>query len=234
MAKATRGSERREDALSRERIVDVAIKLLDDEGENGLTFRALATRLSTGPGAIYWHIANKSELLVAATDAIVARAMGEVPARATPREAIRAIALGVFETIDAHPWVGAQLSRAPWETATLQIFERVGRQVQALGVPGAARFTSASTLLSYIIGVSVQNAANGRMFEPSVDRADFLEKVSTVWSELDAHEYPFTRNVAAQLREHDDRAEFLAGIDLILAGVAASSPRTVSKSAPPD
>jgi hypothetical protein len=40
--------------------------------------------------------------------------------------------------------------------------------------------------------------------------------------ELDAHEYPFTRNVAAQLREHDDRAEFLAGIDLILAGIAAS------------
>jgi AcrR family transcriptional regulator len=222
MAKATRGSERREDALSRERIVDAAIELLNDEGENGLTFRALATRLATGPGAIYWHIANKSELLGAATDAVIARAMGEVIAFATPHEAIRRIAVGVFETIDAHPWVGTQLSRAPWETATLQIFERIGRQVQALGVPGGAQFTSASALLSYIIGVSIQNAANGRLFEPSVDRADFLETESARWKELDAHEYPFTRSVAAQLREHDDRAEFLAGIDLILSGVAAS------------
>ncbi|EYF01577.1 TetR/AcrR family transcriptional regulator [Chondromyces apiculatus] len=222
MAKATRGSERREGALSRERIVDAAIELLDDEGEHGLTFRALATRLATGPGAIYWHIANKSELLLAASDAVVARAMGEVPASATPHEAIRRIAIGVFDTIDAHPWVGAQLSRAPWETATLQIFERIGRQVQALGVPGGAQFTSASALLSYIIGVSVQNAANSRLLEPSVDRADFLETESARWKELDAHEYPFTRNVAAQLREHDDRVEFLAGIDLILTGVAAS------------
>ena len=183
MAKATRGSERREDALSRERIVDAAIELLDDEGEDGLTFRALATRLATGPGAIYWHIANKSELLVAASDAVVARAMGEVLAVATPREAIRKIAVGVFEAIDAHPWVGAQLSRAPWPTATLQIFERIGRQLQALGVPGGAQFTSASALVSYIIGVSVQNAAQGRLLEPSVDRADFLATESARWKD---------------------------------------------------
>jgi AcrR family transcriptional regulator len=222
MAKATRGAERREDALSRDRIVDAAIELLDDEGENGLTFRALATRLSTGAGAIYWHITNKNELLLAASDAVVARAMGEVLASATPREAIRGIAVGVFEAIDAHPWVGAQLSRAPWEAPMLKIFERVGRQVQALGVRGGAQFTSASALMSYIIGVSIQNAANGRLFEPSVDRADFLETESARWKELDAGEYPFTRSVAAQLREHDDLAEFLAGIDLILSGVAAS------------
>jgi hypothetical protein len=39
---------------------------------------------------------------------------------------------------------------------------------------------------------------------------------------LDPREYAFTRTVAGQLRVHDDRAEFLAGIDLILAGVMAS------------
>jgi AcrR family transcriptional regulator len=222
MAKATRRTERREDALSRERIVDAAIELLDDQGENGLTFRALATQLATGPGAIYWHIANKSELLDAASHAVVARAMGEVPTIATPQAAIRRIATCVFEVVDAHPWVGTQLSGAPWQTATLQLFERIGRQVQALGVPGGAQFTSASVLLSYIVGVSVQNAAQGRLLEPPVARTDFLETVSAQWKELDAHEYPFTRNVAAQLREHDDRTEFLAGIDLILTGIAAS------------
>jgi len=128
----------------------------------------------------------------------------------------------VFEAVDAHPWVSAPLSRAPWQTATLQIFERIGRQVQALGVPGRAHFTSASALVSYILGVSVQNAAQGRALEPEVDRAAFLGTTAAQWKELDADEYPFTRTVAARLREHDDRAEFLAGIDLILTGVAAS------------
>jgi hypothetical protein len=31
--------------------------------------------------------------------------------------------------------------------------------------------------------------------------------------------YPFVHQVAAQLPEHDDGEQFLAGIDLILAGI---------------
>ncbi len=214
--------ERRDDALSVEKIVDAAIELLDREGENGLTFRALATRLSTGAGAIYWHVANKNELLVGATDAVVARALAEVPVGSAPRKAIRKIAVGLFEAIDAHPWVGTQLSRGPWSTGTLQIFERIGRQLELLRVPSSAQFTAASTLVSYIVGVSAQNAANGRVLAPDVDREAFLKAQSTRWKNLDADEFRFTRSVAEQMRKHDDRAEFLAGIDLIVAGITAA------------
>jgi len=223
MAKAKQRAERREGALSRERIVDAAIELLDDEGEDGLTFRALATRLATGPGAIYWHITNKDELLVAASDVVVARALADVSAHATPKKAIHGIALGVFETLDAHPWVGAQLLRNPPPMALLRIFERIGRQLQALRAPGGVQFTAATVLGSYIISESRQNAANGRLYDPRPDRADFLETVAAQWAKLDADEFPFTRKVASQLREHDDRAEFIAGVDLILAGIAAGS-----------
>lgn len=222
MPKAAPRSERRADALSRERIVSAAIELLDAQGEAGLTFRALATQLSTGSGALYWHIKGKDELLVAATDSVVARALSQHVRSRTPREAIRNVALSVYDAIDAHPWVGTQLSRAPWETAMLRIFERIGSQVQALGVRRAAQFTSASALLSYILGVSMQNAANGRALDPSIDRADFLESMSARWKELDPSEYPFTRDVvAAKLPQHDDRREFVAGLELILAGIAA-------------
>ncbi|HEX2734978.1 MAG TPA: TetR family transcriptional regulator [Polyangiaceae bacterium] len=221
MAKAKRSSGR-EEGLSPERIVTAAIELLDDAGETGLTFRALAARLATGSGALYWHIGGKDELLVAATDAIVERALGDVRATTTPRSAIRTIALGVFDAVDAHPWVGAQLWRIPWETATRQIFERIGRHVQALGVRPSAQFTSASTLVNYIIGVSVQNAAQGRVLDPPMDRTRYLEAEAARWKELDVAEYPFTRKIASQLTKHDDRAEFLAGIELIIAGIAST------------
>ncbi len=224
MTKAARGPERREDALSRERIVDAAIELLDDEGEDGLTFRALATRLTTGAGAIYWHIKNKDELLVAASDVVVARALAGVSGHATPKKAIRSIALGVFETIDAHPWVGTELARNPPPTAMLRVYERIGRQVQALRATRGAQFTATMVLGSYILSESRQNAANARVHDPAPDRANFLQAIAAQWNELDESEFPFTRTVASQLREHDDRAEFLAGIDLILAGIAAGSP----------
>jgi len=221
MATRTRRSERRQEPLSRERIVDAAIELLDTVGEGGLTFRALAERLATGPGAIYWHVTGRAELLAAATDAVMATTVPADNADATPQEAIRALALGVFDAIDAHPWVGAQLARASWQPPMLGVFERVGRQVQALRVPDAAQFTVASTLVNYILGVAGQNAIVGETLQPDTDRTEFLGAVATAWAELDAAEYPFTRTIARQMREHDDRAEFLAGIDLILTGITA-------------
>ena len=221
MATRTRRPERREEPLSRERIVEAAIGLLDTAGEGGLTFRALAEHLATGPGAIYWHVTGKDELLSAATDAVVAGAVTAGTSDTTPQEAIRTLALGVFDAIDAHPWAGTQLARAPAQSPLLRVFEHIGRQVQALGVPHAAQFTAASALLNYVLGVGGQNAANARGHQPDTNRSEFLGTVSDVWANLDPDEYAFTRNVADQLRDHDDRAEFLAGIDLIVAGITS-------------
>ena len=219
MATRTRRTERRRDALSKERVVEAAIGILDADGEGALTFRALKARLATGSGAIYWHVVDKGELLAAAADGVVARVMGEVAGDAAPREAIRAIALGVFDAIDAHPWVGAQLSREPWRFAMLQIFEGIGGRLEALGVPEGARFDSWSALVNYILGVAGQNAANARLLPRETDRSAVLAIVAAHWAQLDPTEYPFARRVATQLRDHDDRAQFLAGIDLILAGI---------------
>jgi AcrR family transcriptional regulator len=219
MAVKNQRAERRADALSKERIVGAAIEILDARGESALTFRALTARLATGAGAIYWHIASKNDLLAAATDDVIARVMTDVVSGAEPREAIRAIALGAFDAIDAHPWVGTQLSREPWQSAVLQIFESFGRQLQALGVPERAQFDCASALLNYVLGLAGQYAAATRLLARDTDRSAFLATVAARWARLDPTEYPFVHQAAAQLPGHDDREQFLAGIDLILAGI---------------
>ncbi|TMU94926.1 TetR family transcriptional regulator [Streptomyces sp. DASNCL29] len=266
MATRTRRTQRRTEALSRERIVEAAVELLDTAGEGGLTFRTLTERLATGPGAIYWHVANKEELLDAATDAVVAAALAAeraesagsagsagragpagaagaaAPAEPTgpaertgpaeppnsPQDKIRAIAFGLFDAMEDHPWLSTQLalqlSRSPWGSVTPQIFESIGRQVRALGVPEGHWFTATSALVHYILGAAGQNAANSataRTLVPDVDRAEFLDAASKAWKELDPDDYPFTRAVAAQMRDHDDREQFLAGIDLVLTGITA-------------
>jgi AcrR family transcriptional regulator len=212
--------QRRSDALSRERIVEVAIDVLDRDGEAGLTFRRLALTLKTGPGALYHHVANREELLAAAADAVLTTA-SIAGAGESPRDAVRAIAGAVFDAIDAHPWVGRQLVPAPAQPAMLAVFERIGQQVRALGVPDAALFTSASALTNYMIGVGELNAANALAAQGDTDRTAALTQMSDQWANLDAHAYPMTRLMAGQMRDHDDREQFLDGIDLILAGIAA-------------
>jgi AcrR family transcriptional regulator len=213
---------RRTDALSKERIVEAATRILDTEGESALTFRALAAHLSTGSGAIHWHVANKSDLLATATDGVLTRVLAEVTSDGEPREDLRAFALGLFDAIDAHPWVGAQLSREPWRQALMGVYERVGGLLRALGVPDRALFDSGSAVVSYVLGVAGQNAANARIATPGgADRSAFLAGVAAQWARLDPAEYPVVHGMAAQLRDHDDRDQFLAGVDLILAGIAA-------------
>jgi AcrR family transcriptional regulator len=211
---------RRADELSKDVIVAAATELLDEGGEAALTFRALTARLDTGYGAIYHHVANKSDLLAAATDAVIGRVVtGAVP-DAPPREALRTVALGLFDAIDEHPWVGAQLSREPWRPALLEVYERIGGLLTALGVPGRALFDAAGALVNYVLGVAGQNAANARLLTSGQgDRSAFLADVSARWASLDPERYPFVHKAAKHLREHDDREQFLAGVDFFLAGI---------------
>ncbi|GAA1657244.1 TetR/AcrR family transcriptional regulator [Mycolicibacterium murale] len=206
--------------LSKELLVETAVAILDADGADALTFRALAARLSTGSGAIYWHVANKNDLLAAATQDVIGRTLGDVHAAGDPRDTVRAIASAVFDAIDAHPWVGAQLAQEPWQPAMVQIFERVGRQIQAMGVAEESQFNSAAALIGFILGLAAQYASALRLRAPEPDRSTFLKTVAAQWISNDPLDYPFVHQIAGRFPDHDDREQFLAGVDLILRGIA--------------
>jgi AcrR family transcriptional regulator len=209
MATKARRAPRRTEALSRDVIVQAATEILDAEGEDALTLRALTVRLATGYGAIYHHVADRDDLLTAATDHVIAHIVPDLTADAGPRPALRDVAVGLFDAIVAHPWAGDQLNRDPLRPA-----------LQALGVPQQALSDSAGVLVNYILGVAGQNAANARALANSkMDRSAFLAAVAAQWAQLDPDRYPSVRKARTQLLEHDDREQFLAGIDLILAGI---------------
>lgn len=219
--RASRRTDRRaeSDGLTRERIVAAAIAILDADGEAALTFRALAEALETGAGAIYWHVANKDELLAAAAESVIASVLDIKKKK--PLDMIRAISLALFDAIDASPWVGTELSRQAGQGAMLPIYERFGAQLAALGVPAKSLFYVASTLVNYVIGVASQNAALARSAHArrTGGRDAVLGAAADRWQALDPVAYPVVHEMAAQLRDHDDREQFLAGVELILAGI---------------
>lgn len=225
MTKKIERRPRREESLSRERIIEASIALLDEGGEGALTFRSLSERLATGPGAIYGHIANKGDLMAAACDAIFLRTVDVGVAGDSPRDIIRAVALAMFDAMDAHPWVGSALAWNAGQLTMVRILECLGRQLRALGVPAQRHWATVSVLLNYILGVGGQNAGNAQAARAhggaGASRDAVLGAIADAWMRLDADEYPFVRAVAAQMRAHDDRVDFLAGINLILNGLDA-------------
>lgn len=225
---ATRNSrpQRRNQALSRERIIATAIELLDAGGEGALTVRALTERLATGSGAIYYQVGTRDELLNAVTEAVVTAALAAGPGgdAATPGDEIRLVALALFDAIAAHPWLATrlilQVVRNPVGPVTVGIFERIGRQVGALGVPRDSWFDATSTLVHYILGAISQNARiDGDASHVEPDREEFFDATATAWRELDPQTYPFMHAIAGRISRHDDREQFLTGIAVVLDGL---------------
>jgi TetR/AcrR family tetracycline transcriptional repressor len=66
-------------ALDRQRVIDEALRLLDDDGLDALSLRALAGRLGVQAPTLYWHIGSKAELLDALADAIMDDAIKAIP-----------------------------------------------------------------------------------------------------------------------------------------------------------
>lgn len=219
-----RTKARRSDALSKDRIVRAAIEILDSSGEIGLTTRALAASLHTGSGAIVYHVGNREELFRAAADSVVADVTAGIATETTPEESIRLLMMGVFEAICAHPWVGAQLAREPWQAAFLEIFFDIGSRLQALAVAERELFDAASTLSNYLLGVAAQQAA-GVSLSRETDRAAFLGAAVENWLGHRAQsDHPFLKQ-ATGLADHDDRAQFVAGMEVILDGITFRSRR---------
>ena len=212
---------RRTDALSADAIIDAAIAVLDAGGEEALTFRALSAALETGPGAIYHHLASKQEILAAAAQRLVVDVLAEVPSDLDAENGIREVMLAFFDLFGAHPWVGTQLSREPWQAALLEMFEVIGSHLDALGVEERYQFTAASSLLNFVLGVAGQHASATRLAR-DLDRSAFLRDIADGWKdEATAASHPFSRQMADQLTQHDDRQQYIDGIDFILAGITA-------------
>ena len=212
-------AQRRTVALSKTQIIEAAVEILDAAGVEALTFRALAAHLSTGAGAIYHHVANKSELLAAAANDVMSATLMGMGGQGAGR-GVRVVMLAAFDAISTHPWVGTQLAAAAWQPAVLQLFERVGAELEIIGVPERAQFDAASVLVYQVLGVASQFDAGLRLRRMGAGRGAFLESVASELTQPDvAREHPFMARIAWQLAEHDDREQFRAGVEITLAGI---------------
>jgi TetR/AcrR family tetracycline transcriptional repressor len=93
-------------ALSRRVVVEEALKLVDSEGLDAVTLRALAARLGVQAPTLYWHVRNKAQLLEALADAIMdeaIRAITKPTADVAWREWLSTAAQRLRQAMLAHP-----------------------------------------------------------------------------------------------------------------------------------
>src|SRR6185503_9924514 len=63
--------EERPRGLTRDRLVEASLGLIQDEGLDGLSMRGLADRLVVKAASLYWHVRDRRELVEMLADSIL-------------------------------------------------------------------------------------------------------------------------------------------------------------------
>jgi AcrR family transcriptional regulator len=139
--------------LTREAIVDAAVRILDDEGADALTVRRLAQELDTGAATLYWHISGKEELCELVYD----RIMGEIELPETDssrwEDQIKDLARQGYRVMLSHnDAVKLSIGKAPAGPNMLRIIEWLLGALRGADVPDHVAAYFGDLLGRYIDG----------------------------------------------------------------------------------
>jgi len=143
----------RDAPLSRDQILDTAFEIVETEGVERLTVRALATKLGVAVTAIYWHVGDKQAVLDGLVERIIAQ-LGPVQVRGRrPEERIIAIGRSLRQTLLRQPDLVAVVHRQGRTAALFQPARRVlVRELTAAGLDGADAAVAVQAVLSLVVG----------------------------------------------------------------------------------
>jgi TetR/AcrR family tetracycline transcriptional repressor len=136
-------------ALTRDQIVGAAMGILREYGLSDLSMRRLARDLDVQPGALYWHVKNKQELLTV----IAGRILESVDESDTVRGLAVSIRGALLSVRDGAEVVAlAHVLESAGPPALLRVRELLAIQ----GVPDREAQWAADALIHYILGTVTQ------------------------------------------------------------------------------
>ena len=202
--------------LSRELVLDTAVKLADRGGLGSLSMRKLGQELGVEAMAVYYHFANKDEVIDGIVDIVFSEI--DLPSTGTDwKAAMRRRAISLRDVLLRHRWaIGLMEARRNAGPANLRHHDAVIGRLRAAGFSTAMTAQAYSVLDAYIYGFALTKM--NLPFQTSDEVADVAK---TMLAPFPVGEYP---NLVAFISEHlqpgyDYRDEFESGLDLILDGI---------------
>ena len=217
MKKTTR---RPKTPLTRDRALDAAMTLADRDGLEALTMRRLAKELGVEAMSLYYHVANKDELL----DGMVDRVFEEIelPSHDVDwRTAMRQRANSMREALLRHRWaISVMESRTAPGPATLRHHDAVLGRCRAAGFTVEMSAHAFSLMDAYIYGFVLQEITL-----PYED--DNLEEmVDQIITPLPRDLYPHLTELTVEhvlQTGYNYGDEFGFGLEIVLAGLEAAA-----------
>jgi len=214
--------------LSRDRVLQTAMRLADENGIESLTMRKLARELGVEAMSLYNHVASKGDLVDAIVDLVIEEI--ELPSAGGDwRAEIRKCALSAHEAYLRHSWacslaIGPTATRGLRETR-LRYMEWLLGRLRTADFSADLTYHAYHVLDGYILGFTMwqlgHGAAANAVAEDDED-FDFESFVAKLIPEMRERGYPY---IAEHAEQHFDPPVaviangFEFGLDMILDGL---------------
>lgn len=141
--------------LSRERIVDVALEIIDEEGLDALTTRRLADELGVKGASLYNHFSNKQEIVLAVAE----RVLGQMPRKmiaGRPEDLLVWGTARLRKSLLAHPELTSVMAHQRETGLAVRMLDAVAERLLEDGVPASAIMPLLESLERFAIGSAIR------------------------------------------------------------------------------
>ena len=210
--------------LSRERILEAAIRLADESGIEALTMRKLARELGVEAMSLYNHVPNKGALVDAMADAVLGEI--ELPKTGDWRAAIRKCAISAHDVLLRHPWappfVMAPTAEPTVATPRLHYMEWLMRRLREAGFSSELTYSAYHALDGHILGFTMWQLGHAASAVAVLGDREVAEWADEFLRKLPAGDFPhFVEHVHQHLAAApgEGAREYEFALDLILDGL---------------
>lgn len=193
--------------LTKERIVELALDIIDTDGLEALNMRRLASATGVRPMSLYHHYPNKQAILDAVGEALSADSLGETLPGADGRDAVRQLLVGLHLLVRAHPRALPLISTAVIRTPSGR---RWMNDLMRLLLEAGAQPAEAARIY-HVLGAYTLGWGYARLLALDVSPGSIVGQLAGHWSE-----YPHLLQVGMPLAAWEDTGEFEDGLDALL------------------
>src|SRR3954451_22077833 len=199
--------------LNRDRILQVALELADDNGIEAVTMRKLGQLLGFEAMSLYNHVANKVDLFDGILDLVLDETEPPAP-EGDWDEAVRASAISIHAALRRHPWSSSLLMTGSIRPARLRYMDSLLGRLRNAGFSAETTYAVYHLLDGHIFGFALWEASYNL-------KAEDAEKLAASVIPM-LGDYPYLREHGEQHMSegpHQDVSAFELGLDLILEGL---------------
>jgi AcrR family transcriptional regulator len=208
-------------ALSRDAIIDAALKIVREKGIDALTMRWLARALDTGPASLYVYVANRDELWDLLFDAAIATIETEPTDPERWREQLHALAGRMVHTMAVEYPGMARLAmmRIPTGDNAMRLTESMVALLRAGGVSDEAAAYAVDLISMYLTAIAYEQSLYATLYEDPQYEEREIERLTQRFSALDATRFPNLAALREQMTTGDGEERFSLGLDVIINGL---------------